>query len=73
MDGQLIVVLLLIIAASAFLAFQTWRGWAKGKSSCGGCGSGCKTTPVSKDNNVFIPASQLLLRRRDNGEDTSRN
>jgi hypothetical protein len=73
MDGQLIVVVLLIIAASAFLAFQTWRGWVRGKSTCGGCGGGCKSTQVSKDNGVFIPASQLILRRRDGGESASKN
>jgi hypothetical protein len=73
MDGQLIVVLLLVIAAGAFLVFQTWRGWAKGKSSCGGCGGGCKTTNASTENSVFIPSTQVMLRRRDAGEDTSRN
>ena len=30
MDGQLIVVLLLVITAGAFLVRQTWRGWAGG-------------------------------------------
>jgi FeoB-associated Cys-rich membrane protein len=73
MDGQLIVVLLLVSAAGAFLVRQTWRGWAKGKSSCGGCGGGCKTTKASIENSVFIPAEQLMLRRRDDGEGTSRN
>jgi hypothetical protein len=57
--------LLLVIAAGAFLVRQTWRGWAGGKSSCGGCGGGCKTTKASTDNSVFIPAGQVMLRRRE--------
>jgi hypothetical protein len=61
MDWQLIAVAVLVAAAAAYLARQTWRTWRGGK---GGCGGGCgKAAPCEDRQTTLIPADQLTLRR----------
>jgi FeoB-associated Cys-rich membrane protein len=68
MTWQLPLVLLIVAAASAYLARRAWRTWFGAKTrGCGG-GCGCANAAGSPNPNApapLIPVDQLVLRRRD--------
>ena len=57
MDNQLLAVIVTIVAASAYLAYSSWRTWFAKKSP--GCGSGCgncaKPTPEVNAHRIALP------------------
>jgi hypothetical protein len=65
MDGQLVLVVLLVALAAGYVGRQAWRTWSHSGKGCGSCGcgknaaSGLKTSPV-----VLIPSDQLTVRVR---------
>jgi hypothetical protein len=65
MSWQLLPVGLIIAAAAAYLARQTWRAWRGSSSGCAGGCPKCTSGPPSVESPVVhIPSSQLTLRRR---------
>ena len=61
MDGQLIVVGLIVVGAVLYLARQTWKTWS-GRGGCSkGCGCGEKKTEARPK---LIPSNELTLRAR---------
>ncbi|MBY0526844.1 MAG: FeoB-associated Cys-rich membrane protein [Gemmataceae bacterium] len=68
MDGQLIVVSVIVASATLYLARQTWRTWSGRKA--GGCGGGCKCdskTAQGESKTSFIPVESIGLRQRPEG------
>ncbi len=68
MNWQLLLVLVIVVTATAYLGWRSWRTWTASKRA--GCGGGCgcaKTTPSATANGAghFTPAEQLTLRRRE--------
>ncbi|HVS38540.1 MAG TPA: FeoB-associated Cys-rich membrane protein [Gemmataceae bacterium] len=63
---QLLIVGLIVVAASAYLGWRAWRTWGRKASGCGGCGSGCKgeSPDAAARSERLIPADQLTVRRR---------
>ena len=66
MDWQLVVVALVVAAASLYLARQSWRAWSGKKAGCGSCS--CKPPPGASaappaGQVALIPSDQLTLRR----------
>ena len=62
MNWQLPIVVMIVLAAVAYLARRTWRSLTGRKAGgCGGCG--CARAPESTG--TLIPAEQLRLRRRE--------
>ena len=59
MNYQLLLVALLVAAASAYLLRRAYRTVTAAR--CGGCGTGCTAPP--KTTSVLIPT--LTVRRRD--------
>jgi hypothetical protein len=66
MNWQLLVVMLLIVAASLYLVRQTWRTWAGKKSGCGG-GCACASKPKPGAEPALIAPEQLTRRLRQSG------
>jgi hypothetical protein len=64
MDGQLLIVGVLVILALVYLSRQTLRAWIGRGSGCGGCK--CPGTAKTPNSNAetLIPVEQLTLRRR---------
>jgi hypothetical protein len=62
-NGQLLIVMVLVAAASLFLVRQTWRAWAGRKAGCGG-GCGCASKPNSRQEAPLIAPEQLTQRLR---------
>ncbi len=62
MNGQMIVVSLLVGGSALYLALRTWRTW-RGRGGCAkGCGCGEKNTETARK---LIPVEELTLRVRD--------
>jgi hypothetical protein len=65
MNGQLLLVALIVAGAACYLARQTWRSWGGKKSGCGGCGCGSSVAPGADDGQArLISPEQLTLRLR---------
>ena len=67
MDGQLLLVGVIVTGAAGYLVRQTWRTWTRSRSGCGGCGCGSKTAGPAAGNGqvTLIPTEQLSLRPRE--------
>jgi FeoB-associated Cys-rich membrane protein len=66
MDWQLVVAILLVVAAAGYLGRQAWRTWTAKKGGCAG-GCGCGKAAGSAEGNgqaAIIPSEQITLRRR---------
>jgi hypothetical protein len=65
-DWQLAAVGMAVTLAAAFVGYSAWRTWfARAKTGCGGCSSGCKPTPApAGPRATFVPAGELTVRRR---------
>jgi len=58
LDWQMLIVWVVVLAATAHLAYRAWSlVSARKKSSCGGCGTCPATTNASGDG--FVPLDQL--------------
>jgi len=63
MNWQLVLVIVCVVAAAAYVARATWRTWHPKPGACGGgCGSGCATAAPTTE--TLIPVEQLTVRRR---------
>jgi hypothetical protein len=61
MSWQLPIVLLIVLAAAAYLARRTWRSLTGRKAGgCAGCGGATSTPPQGQ--RTLIPEEQLRLR-----------
>jgi len=66
MNWQLMVVAVLLVLATGYLAYRSWRTWfGKGKVGCGGsCGCGKRETAPARQGATLISEDQLLSRLR---------
>jgi len=68
MNGQMLIVIPLIVLAALYVGWRSWRTWtAQGKGCGGGCGSGCasgKHAAAKEQKPSWIPAEQVTLRIR---------
>jgi hypothetical protein len=63
MSWQLPIVLLIVLAATAYLARRTWRSLTGRKAGgCAGCGGATSAPP--QEQRTLIPEEQLTLRLR---------
>jgi hypothetical protein len=62
MNWQLVLVVLFVAAASAYLLRQVWRSLRGGKSACGG-GCGCASAKPAPGESL-ISSEQLTIRLR---------
>jgi hypothetical protein len=70
MDWQSPLAWLLVAAAAIYVLRTVWRTWFSASSSCAGscsCSKASKPSPDNDGNPVFLPASDLTLRRREPG------
>ncbi len=68
MEGQLLVVAVIVAGAAWYLGRATWRSWRMSKSGCGGgCGCATKSPPStqSTDQVKLISTDELTFRLRD--------
>jgi len=67
MNGQMLIVIPLIVLAALYVGWRTRRTWtAQGKGCGGGCGSSCqagKQGGAEDQKTAWIPAEQVTLRR----------
>jgi hypothetical protein len=65
MNWQLIAVIVIVSAASLYLARQTWSAFIGRKGGCAsGCGCSTKATPTNGDSSLIAP-QEITLRRSD--------
>jgi hypothetical protein len=68
MDGQFLLVILVVSIAAIYLLRRSWKTWFGVRSGCGGsCGCGAKTEQTEKTSDgreTLIPLQQLMLRKR---------
>jgi hypothetical protein len=63
MDTQLLLVVLIVMAAAVYLTRSAWRGARGGcASACGGCAGTAQ--PAAPHTTTHIPIDQLTLRRQ---------
>jgi hypothetical protein len=62
MHWQLPIVVMIVLAAVAYLTRRTWRSLTGRKA--GGCG-GCSCARAPESGGTLIPTEQLRLRRRE--------
>jgi hypothetical protein len=60
MDGQMIVVVMLVATAAVYLIRRSWRTWTGKKA---GCGSGCACGKPTQQRGGLIPSAELTLRQ----------
>jgi hypothetical protein len=68
MSWQLPLVVMIVLAAVAYLARRTWRSLTARK--VGGCGGGCgcaQAASAPKGQETLIPLEQVTLRNRRDG------
>jgi hypothetical protein len=61
MNWQLVIVIVLVSAASLYLARGAWRLW---RGAAKGCGGSCKCDKPSLEEPRLIPVESVVLRRR---------
>lgn len=60
MEGQLLLVGLLVALAAGYLGVAGWRGWQRSRQGCSSCCAG-QPSPAANPQ-VFIPSKDLRLR-----------
>jgi hypothetical protein len=67
MDWQLLIVLVVVSVAGAYVARATWRTWRGAKSGCGGgcaCPGGKAASPAGDARGNLISPEQVTLRHQ---------